>query len=202
MKAVNKVVRGLTAVELVACALTFAIMVICYFISVVNRNIIKGSMPWTEELAVYSMVYMALLGTELGLRDGTQVSVTALTSKLEGKTIGKILDIIARLIVIYFVFMMFRNGNALVAKQLKTAQTTPVMKIPMYTLYLSLSISFCLSARSRPRLSAHAHAPTEVVLSVRDSSRGPQSLNTPFVVANAYLPSLSSGQSGSGETSV
>ena len=63
MKAVNKVVRGLTAVELVACALTFAIMVICYFISVVNRNIIKGSMPWTEELAVYSMVYMALLGT-------------------------------------------------------------------------------------------------------------------------------------------
>ncbi|MCR5843586.1 MAG: TRAP transporter small permease [Oscillospiraceae bacterium] len=145
MKAVNKVVRGLTAVELVACALTFAIMVICYFISVVNRNIIKGSMPWTEEMAVYSMVYMALLGTELGLRDGTQVSVTALTSKLEGKTIGKILDIIARLIVIYFVFMMFRNGNALVAKQLKTAQTTPVMKIPMYTLYLSLSISFCLT---------------------------------------------------------
>ena len=41
--------------------------------------------------------------------------------------------------------MMFRNGNALVAKQLKTAQTTPVMKIPMYTLYLSLSISFCLT---------------------------------------------------------
>ena len=135
MKAVNKVVRGLTAVELVACALTFAIMVICYFISVVNRNIIKGSMPWTEELAVYSMVYMALLGTELGLRDGTQVSVTALTSKLEGKTIGKILDIIARLIVIYFVYMMFRNGNALVAKQLKTAQTTPVMKI----------LSFCIT---------------------------------------------------------
>lgn len=142
MKAVNKIVRGLTAVELIACALTFAIMVISYFISVVNRNIIKGSMPWTEELALYSMVYMALLGTEIGLRDGTQVSVTALTSKLEGKTAGKILDIVSSLIVIYFVYMMFRNGNALVAKQIKTAQTTPVMKIPMYSLYLSLSISF------------------------------------------------------------
>lgn len=144
MKALNKVVRGLTAVELVACALTFAVMVICYFISVVNRNIIKGSMPWTEELALYSMVYMVLLGTELGLRDGTQVSVTALTSKLEGKTAGRILDIIARIVVIYFVYMMFTNGNALVAKQIKTAQTSPVMNIPMYILYLSLSISFCL----------------------------------------------------------
>ena len=144
MKALNKVVRGLTAVEPVACALTFAVMVICYFISVVNRNIIQGSMPWTEELALYSMVYMVLLGTELGLRDGTQVSVTALTSKLEGKRSGKILEIIARAIVIYFVFMMFTNGNALVAKQIKTAQTSPVMNIPMYILYLSLSISFGL----------------------------------------------------------
>ena len=120
MKAIHKVVRGLTAVELAAAALTFALMVICYFISVVNRNIIQGSMPWTEELALYAMVYMALLGTELGLRDGTQVNVTAITSKLEGKPLGKLLDIIARLAVLYFVFMMFRNGNALVAKQIKT----------------------------------------------------------------------------------
>lgn len=31
--------------ELWATALTFVIMVVCYFISVVNRNFIKGSMP-------------------------------------------------------------------------------------------------------------------------------------------------------------
>ena len=73
MKALKKVVRGVTLAELWATALTFVIMVVCYFISVVNRNFIKGSMPWTEELALYCMVYMALIGTELGLRDGTQV---------------------------------------------------------------------------------------------------------------------------------
>lgn len=70
MKALKKVVRGVTLAELWATALTFVIMVVCYFISVVNRNFIKGSMPWTEELALYCMVYMALIGTELGLRDG------------------------------------------------------------------------------------------------------------------------------------
>ena len=74
MKALKKVVRGVTLAELWATALTFVIMVVCYFISVVNRNFIKGSMPWTEELALYCMVYMALIGTELGLRDGTQVT--------------------------------------------------------------------------------------------------------------------------------
>ena len=86
MKALKKVVRGVTLAELWATALTFVIMVVCYFISVVNRNFIKGSMPWTEELALYCMVYMALIGTELGLRDGTQVSVTALTEKLDRKS--------------------------------------------------------------------------------------------------------------------
>jgi len=145
MKVINKLIRGLTAVELYASALTFAIMVVCYFISVVNRNIIKGSMPWTEELALYSMVYMALLGTEIGLRDGTQVSVTALTSKIEGTVFGKILDIAARLALLYFVYMMFKSGNAIVAKQMKTHQTSPVMNIPMYALYMSLPITFGLT---------------------------------------------------------
>lgn len=41
MKALKKVVRGVTLAELWATALTFVIMVVCYFISVVNRNFIK-----------------------------------------------------------------------------------------------------------------------------------------------------------------
>lgn len=149
MNVIKKILRYLTKAELAVSAIAFAIMVACYFISVVNRNIIKGSMPWTEELALYAMVYMALLGMELGLRDGTQVSVTAITSKLEGTVLGKILDIISRIILIFFVFMIFKYGNALVAKQLQTGQTSPVMKIPMYVLYLSLSISFGITLLSQ-----------------------------------------------------
>ena len=108
MKALKKVVRGVTLAELWATALTFVIMVVCYFISVVNRNFIKGSMPWTEELALYCMVYMALIGTELGLRDGTQVSVTALTEKLKGTMVGKVINFIAKVALIVFSCTMLR----------------------------------------------------------------------------------------------
>ena len=118
MKALKKVVRGVTLAELWATALTFVIMVVCYFISVVNRNFIKGSMPWTEELALYCMVYMALIGTELGLRDGTQVSVTALTEKLKGTMVGKIVNFIAKVALIVFSCTMLRFSVALVAKQM------------------------------------------------------------------------------------
>ena len=129
MKALKKVVRGVTLAELWATALTFVIMVVCYFISVVNRNFIKGSMPWTEELALYCMVYMALIDTELGLRDGTQVSVTALTEKLKGTMVGKVINFIAKVALIVFSC---------------AGQTTPVMKVPMYVIYISLVISFAL----------------------------------------------------------
>ena len=137
MKALKKVVRGVTLAELWATALTFVIMVVCYFISVVNRNFIKGSMPWTEELALYCMVYMALIGTELGLRDGTQVSVTALTEKLKGTMVGKVINLIAKVALIVFSCTMLRFSVALVAKQMSAGQTTPVI-------YISLVISFAL----------------------------------------------------------
>ena len=71
----------------------FVTMVAAYFVAVVNRNFIKASMPWTEEVAMDSMIYMALLGTEVGLRDGTQVAVTAIIEKLH-RTTKKVISIL------------------------------------------------------------------------------------------------------------
>ena len=66
MKGIKKALSYITNVEYAIMVVTFVAMVIAYFISVVNRNFIKASMPWTEEVAMYSMIYMALLGTEVG----------------------------------------------------------------------------------------------------------------------------------------
>ena len=145
MKALKKIITIVTKLELSISAVTFAAMVICYFISTVNRNIIKASMPWTEELALYGMVFMVLLGTEVGLRDGTQVSVTAVTEKLKGKKAGKVLDIVASVVLLVLVAMILWFGISMVTKQMQTGQTSPVMKIPMYLLYLSLPVSFGLT---------------------------------------------------------
>lgn len=148
MKVLEKfklIIRGLTKVEYAIMVITFAAMVIAYFISVVNRNIIKASLPWTEELALYSMVFMALFGTEIGLRDGTQVSITALTSRLKGKT-ELVVWVITKVILIAFVCLMAKYGYALMVKQMATGQTSPIMKIPMWFIYSSLVVSFGMMA--------------------------------------------------------
>ena len=100
-------------------------------------------MPWTEEVDKYSMIYMALLGTEVGLRDGTQVAVTAVIEKLHGVT-KKIVSIIEQIILEIFSFVMLKAGLALFSKQLQTGQTTPVLKVPMSVMYFSLVLTFAL----------------------------------------------------------
>ena len=143
MKGIKKALSYITNVEYAIMVVTFVAMVIAYFISVVNRNFINASMPWTEEVAMYSMIYMALLGTEVGLRDGTQVAVTAVIEKLHGVT-KKIVSIIEQIILEIFSFVMLKAGLALFSKQLQTGQTTPVLKVPMSVMYFSLVLTFAL----------------------------------------------------------
>ena len=140
MKFMKKLLSCVTSAEYAVMVAAFVAMVASYFISVLNRNFIQASMPWTEEIAIYSMTYMALLGTEVGLRDGTQVAVTAVVDKLHGVA-RKIVDLIRQVILVGFAFIMIKAGGALVLKQL---QTTPVMKLPMSLMYFSLVLAFGL----------------------------------------------------------
>ena len=137
MKGIKKLLSYVTKVEYAIMIIAFIAMVAAYFVAVINRNFIKASMPWTEEVAMYSMIYMALLGTEVGLRDGTQVAVTAIIEKLHGVT-KKVVSIVEQIVLEVFTAVMLKAGTALFLKQIQTGQTTPVLKIPMSAMYFSL----------------------------------------------------------------
>ena len=143
MKGIKKALSYITNVEYAIMVVTFVAMVIAYFISVVNRNFIKASMPWTEEVAMYSMIYMALLGTEVGLRDGTQVAVTAVIEKLHGVT-KKIVSIIEQIILEIFSFVMLkcRSGTVFQAVTDRTDHTG--FKSTNVSNVLSLVLTFAL----------------------------------------------------------
>ena len=93
--------KKLQYIENLIIVVSFAIMVTCSFLSVVNRNFIKLSIPWFDELSTYAMIYMALLGTEAGLRDGSQIAVTALVNKFHGAS-KVVLEIIAKIVLLFF----------------------------------------------------------------------------------------------------
>ena len=143
MNTAKKILTYITKIEYAVMVVAFIAMVVAYFVSVMNRNFIKMSMPWTEEIALYSMTYMALLGTEVGLRDGTQVAVTAVVDKLQG-TVKKIVSLAEQIVLEVFSFIMLSAGWSLFMKQVQTGQKTPVLKIPMSVMYFSLVLAFGL----------------------------------------------------------
>ena len=103
----KKVLGTLTKVEQVIMVATFVIMVASSFAQVVNRNIFKLPIAWFDEASTYCMIYMALIGTEIGLRDGTQIAVTAVVDKLHGAG-KKIVQIASKIVVLIFLVQILR----------------------------------------------------------------------------------------------
>lgn len=136
-----KISEKFQKVEDMIMVVTFVIMVVSCFAQVVNRNIFKVPVSGFEEAAKYSMVYMVLLGTEMGLRDGTQISVTAVVDMLKGP-VKKIVMIISKGIVVLVSAALFYQSIGLVQRQIISGQTSPGLQIPMSIPYFALVLSF------------------------------------------------------------
>ena len=139
----KKILRSLQHLENLLLVVTFSVMVVSIFVQVVNRNFFKIPVSGFEEAAKYCMVYMVMLGTELGLRDGTQIAVTGVVDKFHGK-IHKLLMMLAKVIVIVFSGIMTNVSLSMVLKQVKTGQTSPGLGIPMTVPYFALLLAFSL----------------------------------------------------------
>lgn len=133
-KTLNKCENGIIA-------LCFIVMSLAAFAQVVNRNLVGASISWFDELARYCMVYMTLLATEAGLRDGSQISVSAVIDKCSPAA-RRILQLIVKLIVIGFSIMIFVTSLTIVQTQINSGQVSAGLGIPMVIPYLALPISF------------------------------------------------------------
>lgn len=139
----KKVLAFFQRIEDAILVTTFSIMVMASFAQVVNRNIFKLPISWFEEAAVYCMIYMVLLGTEVGLRDGSQISVMGVVDKFRGKT-REVIRIIAKIIVVAFSSTIFKSSIGMLKMQIKSGQTSPALKLPMTVPYAALTISFAI----------------------------------------------------------
>lgn len=135
----------LQKIEDVIIVAAFVTMTISAFLQVLNRNITKIPVTGFEELSKYCMIYMVLLGTELGLRDGTQIAVTALPDKLKGRCRVFVL-MVAKAILIIFAADMFYQSISLCRMQLRSGQTSPGLGVPMVIPYFALLLSFGIIA--------------------------------------------------------
>ena len=139
----KKVLDGLTKLENLIMVAAFIIMVGASFAQVVNRNFFKLPISWFDEASVYCMIYMVLIGTEVGLRDGTQIAVTGVVDKLGGM-MKTVVQVIAKVIVVIFSFGVLMGGIKLVNIQIRTGQVSAALSLPMSIPYGAMVVSFAI----------------------------------------------------------
>ena len=133
--------RNLERIENIIIAVCFIVMCLAEFGQVANRNLFHAGISWFDELARYCMVYMTLLATEAGLRDGSQIAVTGFTDKCPA-TVKKALRLIVKAVIVAFSIMIVITSYQLVMKQLATGQVSAGLSLPMWIPYFILPVSF------------------------------------------------------------
>lgn len=116
-------------------------MTIVVFMQVFFRFVIKGSLPWSEELSRYLMVWATFIGAGLAALDNAHIGVEFFVN-LFGKKLSKVFLAITFLIVLGTSIALVDYSWIVVQYQLTTGQESPAMEIPMWIPYLALPVGF------------------------------------------------------------
>lgn len=127
---INKVISALAAVAL-------AVMTLLVLLQVLYRYVLQLPLPETQELAVYAMVFVVMLGSTIAVRRKTHVAVGLLVDKLPAR-IAPVVRCVAYIAMIIFFFLLLTEGWTLMLRSMR--QSSPTTGIPVG--YIVASIPF------------------------------------------------------------
>jgi len=123
----------------------FPLMVIVVFVATCVRYLTVMSLPWAEEVARYSMVWIAYIGASLGIKRNSHLGVEAVLLMLpKGSRIffdyfRYIAIILFNVLIAYFTFQIIQS-------QVATEQVSPSLRIPMWFAYGAIPVGSLLMA--------------------------------------------------------
>ncbi|WP_221039970.1 TRAP transporter small permease [Gelria sp. Kuro-4] len=117
---------------------TLTLMVTIVTAQVVMRYVFHHSLSWAEEAARFLLVWVAFLGTIIGLQRKEHISVDAFVSMLP-HTIRGVVTAIS--IVITALFWTFLGWGGLGLWRSAADQVSPAMQLPMSWVYAIIPIS-------------------------------------------------------------
>jgi len=110
------------------------------FANVALRFLTDHSILWVEEVSRYLMVWLTFLGAGLVLRHGGHIGIDTLQERLPRQA-AAIRAVIFVLLLVFFLVMAWIGTRY---ATLTWGQTTPVLRIPVGSVYLAMPIGFGL----------------------------------------------------------
>jgi C4-dicarboxylate transporter DctQ subunit len=137
--------RWLDNIEEYILLVLFPLMVIVVFVATCVRYLTVMSLPWAEEVARYSMVWIAYIGASLGIKRNAHLGVEAALLMLPQGT-RKYFDYLRYLIIILFNVLIAYYTFQIIQSQISTEQVSPSLRIPMWFAYGAVPVGAILMA--------------------------------------------------------
>lgn len=138
MKKIDLILGTIEKWLLVILMLTMTVVVA---LQVIFRYVIHSSLPWSEELSRYCLVFATFIGVSAGLRAGTHTCVDFLISLLPRKASFWLAALA------YFATLCFSVAFVIIGVQMSLqmksfAQKTAGLHIPMWIPYSAIPLGF------------------------------------------------------------
>ena len=118
-----------------------AVLVVDVLWQVFTRFILKNPSTWTEELAVFMLIWVSLLGSAVALNRGANLGIDYFVGKLSPKKRLYTEVLVFLCISLFSVTVMVLGGTDLVISTLNLQQLSPALGIKVGYVYLAIPIS-------------------------------------------------------------
>ena len=118
-------------------------MTLIVFLQVFFRFVVKGSLPWSEELARYVMIWAVFFGASMGAKTGAHIGVEAFVNFFP-KNIRRLMIIVSAAFTQVFCVIVCILSLQVAFRIFEMEQVSPAMEIPMYIPYLSVPVGAIL----------------------------------------------------------
>ena len=112
-------------------------MSVIIMVQVFSRYVLNSSISWSEEIARYLMIWTALVGASVALRQGSHVAITLLIERLNQKALPWFL-LAGKTGIAFFLFVLIKEGIA--HGSFFVGQKSPAMEVSMLWPYAGLFI--------------------------------------------------------------
>ncbi|MFH1068991.1 MAG: TRAP transporter small permease [Candidatus Glassbacteria bacterium] len=121
--------------------MSMLVMTLTVLWQVFTRFVLGSPSSWTEELAIFLLIWIGLLGSAVALRRGSHLGIDILVNRLPERW-GRLTAVFAYCCIIFFsTGVFFLGGLKMVAVVLMNNQISPALHIKMGYVYLALPIS-------------------------------------------------------------
>lgn len=118
--------------------LLLIIMTVTVLLQVFFRFVIKNSLPWSEELARYIMIWLVMLSAGLAFDQNSHIGVDFIVDYITNPGFKKVVKVFSYFLIGLFCVFIISWGYRLADSV--SVQKSPAMRISMFWPYLSIPV--------------------------------------------------------------